>query len=84
MLSPLQLSPVLIWYFSPGNTLNFFPNLSQSLLAQRAMFEHVESFLTGNPPSYQVDPELEKALDTLLQQKAYMSGKIGNPPPAVQ
>ena len=39
MLSPLQLSPVLIWYFSPGNTLNFFPNLSQSLLAQRGIHE---------------------------------------------
>ncbi len=49
-----------------------------------AMFEHVESFLTGNPVSYQVDPELEKALDTMLLMKAYMSGKIASPPSAVQ
>ncbi|MGD0511331.1 MAG: hypothetical protein ABSA33_05845, partial [Candidatus Micrarchaeaceae archaeon] len=35
-----------------------------------AMFEHMESVLTGNPPSYTVDPELEKALDTMLRLKS--------------
>ena len=49
-----------------------------------AMFEHVESFLTGNPPSYQVEPELEKALDTMLRLKSTMSGWIASPPPATK
>lgn len=49
-----------------------------------AMFEHVESFLTGNPPSYQVEPELEKALDTMLQLKAAMSSLIASPPAATK
>lgn len=49
-----------------------------------AMFEHVESFLTGNPPSYQVEPELEKALDTMLRLKAAMSNLIASPPAATK
>lgn len=49
-----------------------------------AMFEHVNSFLTGNPPSYQVEPELEKALDTMTSLKSYMSNLIASPPPATK
>ncbi len=48
------------------------------------MFEHVESFLTGNPPSYQSEPELEKAMDTMVQLKAYMSNLIASPPSPVK
>lgn len=61
-----------------------FPGIGTNDELFAAMFEHVESFLTGNPVSYQVEPELEKALDTMIQMKAYMSGKIASPPPAVQ
>jgi hypothetical protein len=49
-----------------------------------AMFEHVNSFLTGNPPSYQVEPELERALDTMTSLKSYMSNLIASPPPATK
>ncbi|MBX9939875.1 MAG: hypothetical protein K2Y32_11510 [Candidatus Obscuribacterales bacterium] len=49
-----------------------------------AMFEHVNSFLTGNPPSYQVEPELEKALDTMTSLKSSMSNLIASPPPATK
>ena len=49
-----------------------------------AMFEHVNSFLTGNAPSYQVEPELEKALDTMTFLKSAMSNLIASPPPATK
>jgi len=49
-----------------------------------AMFEHMQSVLTGNPPSYQVDPELEKALDSMVYLKAIMSNLIANPPPSIK
>lgn len=49
-----------------------------------AMFEHVESLLTGTPVSYQAEPELEKALEAMPQMKSYMSGKIASPPPPAQ
>lgn len=49
-----------------------------------AMFEHVESLLTGTPVSYQVEPELEKALDTMTGLKSAMSNLIASPPTPVK
>jgi len=57
-----------------------FPEINNADERFAAMFEHVESVLTGNPPSYQVVPELEKALEALPQQKQYMMNTIASPP----
>jgi hypothetical protein len=47
-----------------------------------AMFEHVESFITGS--SYQVEPELEMALDKLNNLKQTMQQLVANPPQATK
>lgn len=47
-----------------------------------AMYEHVQSSSTGIPPSYQAEPELEKALASLTSLKTYMTNTVASPPPA--
>ena len=44
------------------------------------MFEHVLIEMTGSPPSYEVEPELEKALGALTQLKDYMINQVINNP----
>lgn len=43
-----------------------------------AMFEHVLREMSGTPPLYMVEPELEKALKALTQLKDYMTNQIVN------
>lgn len=79
-----------------GSTCNQYPNLSNSQIFIKkrfkqtpgddnvelfaAMFEHVLSEMSGTPPLYMVEPELEKALKALTQLKDYMTNQIVNNP----